>query len=276
MTNNPVPPPAPKVNVLTPYTFIKKGIYLKVLLYGMPGTGKTAFAAGSQKIGKTLFLNVEGGMLSAADDTGNIIVFDIANRDGKDCMVQLEEILWILVSKDTKTYPWLEGLKTVVLDSGSEFFNLSLEAITTKASKKNSNRDKTDIYLEDYGKATSKLTSVFRMIRDLPYNVVVTALTKEVYEGKDDNKELIQVRPAFTAKLGESIMGFFDMVWHSYTTTKTDGKNVTQVYQLLTAPSGFYRAKTRGTAFPKALGQVVVNPQFDAIYNLLQTSEGHK
>lgn len=257
-----------------PIPFDRSGeVPLKVLLYGPPGVGKTTFAGGASDVGEVLFLNVEGGMLSLKPDP-KIRVYNIGNSPDYSCIDYLRDILWAVAARDLEKNPWLKDVRTIVLDSGSEFLNMALEALVQREVRKSPKRDPNDVYLEDYGHATTALTRLFRHMRDLPYNVVITALPKlsfpkTVKDAELSGAEPIDVRPWFTQKLGNSLMGFMDNVWYMYIRSE-DGKNVPY---MLTQPIGVTQAKTRGIDFPVKLGSNVRNPNFRNVWQLLQDTE---
>lgn len=233
--------------------------FLKVLVYGDAGVGKTSLAATATQnkaMEKTLIVNVEGGMLSI---TGSGAMATEQIKSIKD----VEDIMWALSSKQEG----FEHYNTCVIDSGTELQTLDLEEIAEAARKKNSSREVDTVYLEDYGKSTTRLKRIFRHFRDLPMNVIVTALVKrEMPPMQSQKRDPIRVLPQFTAKLGDSLMGYVDAVWYMY---EDDG-----VRHLLTQPEGPYMAKTRGHNFSAAIGKDVENPNLSELYDILQKTEG--
>lgn len=269
--------------MLQPYIHTKEDPTLKILLYGPPGVGKTVFAGSASEVGKTLFLNVEGGMMSVPASE-NVLVFDIANTEEFTAYQYVESIIEIIAGGDTKQFEWLKGLKTLVLDSGSELLTIALESIVSQQMEVNSRRtDEFDIWVDDYGKATASLKSLYRKLKSLPINVIVTALSREISKKQDRRSdappEIIAIKPDFTPKLSESVMGYFDHVWYMFRgdQKEEDGSISTAKYpSILTQPHGVFRAKTRGTAFSEALGIKYDNPTFTSIMNILIKSETNK
>jgi hypothetical protein len=237
--------------------------YIKALVYGDPGIGKTTFAAtgeGHPQLERTLFINIEGGMLSIAGTSAE------ATEQLRD-VDSVEEVFWGLAQKKEG---W-EHFQTVVIDSGTELQTMDLEGIVAEARKKNKKRSLDDIYLEDYGKSTARLKRVFRQFRDLPMHVIVTCLTKRVMppNAQKTNAQPRAIMPSLTEKLAMSLMGYMDFVWYMY--IGEEGKR-----EILTRDKGPYKAKTRGARFSEALGERVVEPNLATIYDLLIETEGEQ
>jgi hypothetical protein len=149
------------------------------------------------------------------------------------------------------------------------------QAVEKEAKQKGASARKTDIdefWQDDYGKSTNQLKRIFRWYKSLPINVIITALPKKVYprrRGSQEDVEPIEVRPAFTNKLGDAVMGFVDFVWYLWEAEGEDGK--THRY-MLTHNKGIFQAKTRGVKFAEALGEVVVDPYLPDLYELFLKS----
>lgn len=265
---------------LKPYKVTPTDPTLNILVFADPGVGKTQFAATAQDHEKTsdvLFANVEGGMITVAS-RGDITAVDLGkDEDGTPngrVVEDLEDVIWAIMEK-REGY---ETIRTVVVDSGSDLQAMDLENIVSAAMKnpkqKGKRSDQDEIWQEDYGKSTARLRRVFRLLRDAPVNVIVTALVKKSYPpGAANAKHEVapnEIAPQFTAKLCESVMGYMDFVWYLYIDKKTGDR------KLLTQAHGPVRAKTRGDKFAKAIGGTVENPSIPNLYDTFIAAENGK
>jgi len=228
--------------------------YMKLLVYGPPGVGKTSLAA-TLDPEHTLFINIEGGMLSVA---GTQARSTEQLRDIND----VEEAFHAL-AHDSEELRWV---KVVVLDSATELQTISLEGLVANARKTNRNRNQDDIFLEDYGKSTAQLKRVLRGFRDMERHVIFTALSKDMMVRNSKPPRLEAVVPALTAKLSASLMGYMDFVW--YMDVAQDGSR-----GLITKDTSPYKAKTRGHRFSKAIGPYVASPNLSTLYKTLLETE---
>lgn len=242
--------------LLNIYTVVPETARIKVLLYAFAGVGKTLFAATAQDHEATrdvLFLNLEGGLLTIAGRR-DIAATDLQSAD------HLEQVLDLIA----QGHPMMAKYQTLVLDSGSELQTMSLEHNIAHRQRNSAAPDLDEVDRRDYGRTGVQLKRILRKMRDLPINIIVTALPKET---KDDLGTVISIGPLFTPSLQEPIMGIFDFVWYMYVDANDNR-------QILTRDQGVYRAKTRGPRFREALGVNYENPTIPGLYDLLMESEG--
>jgi len=230
-------------------------VALKGLLVGSPGSGKTSILATANdcpEMAPLCVLDFESGLLAVAH-RGDVY------REQIKSMKHLDEVFWAIVNRKSG---W-EMFKTIGLDSASELADLCLQEIVGAAfDKATSNselahRDDVDsVMLQDYGKSTRRATRLFRWLRDLDgINVIMTALPKDVYAQPPSNASqvdkdrfrknidlgLIQpsrTAPAFTEKLGVSVLGFLDFAFYLHSSLTKAGESQRE---LLTAPVGPFR-----------------------------------
>jgi len=117
--------------------------------------------------------------------------------------------------------------------------------------------------LPDYGSNTNQMRKLVRAFRDLPMNVIFTALEREV---KDDVTGEMFTRPALTEKLAEDVLGYVDIVGYYYSKlVQVEGEpdRIDRVLQV--QPFKNRQAKDRSGM----LGNGVKNPTFTRIMNLI-------
>lgn len=239
---------------------------LNLLLYGMPGVGKTTFAAQAQShpdLAPVLIADLEGGLLSVSS-RGDIDAVRVRTTQ------EMDELFWMLRNGtgDFGKY------RTVVIDSGTNLANRALEEWSAlnkdRAQKRGRGSEWTidDIQLEDYGKMLAQIRRLMTWYRDLPLNLIVTALARfEFAQGADKRSAApVSVGPDFTASVAGAVTGMMDHAWYMYTDENGDR-------HMLTQERGVYRAKTRGANFARELGYHVADPTLPEIYDLLVRSE---
>jgi len=119
--------------------------------------------------------------------------------------------------------------------------------------------------LPDYGANTNQMRKIVRAFRDLPMNVIFTALAKEV---KDDVTGEMSTKPALTDKLAEDTLGYLDIVGYYYTKQNKDDENkLDRILQV--QPFKNRTAKDRSGR----LGNGVLNPTFKRIMALITGQE---
>lgn len=236
---------------------------IKLLLYGKAGAGKTtlaATAADHELLAPVLFINFEAGLISIAE-RGDIDSVELSSIDEVDELIEA-------IRTRRKGY---DHYKTVVIDSGSELYQRSLDeavagTVSRDLARGKQGRTIDTTTLEDYGTASRQTYRLFRALRDLPVNVIVTAHAKFDYlQGADTRSaDPIGVGPLFSGSLSTKLIGIFDFVWYLY---EEEGER-----NMLTNPYGVYIAKTRGHSFAESLGGLVTEPNLPDLYSLLLSS----
>jgi len=225
--------------------------YLKALVYGEPGAGKTYLAATAPN---PLFVDVEGGTMT------------IRNRQipvaKAECWADVEEILDHL---QAGTKGWT-GFETLVIDSISEVQYLCNEALLIENfARKPDTLDPDVLDQQGWGKSFVRMNRILRRFRNLPMHVVMTALVDVV---KDDITKKVSYRPLVQGKFGVILPGIMDVLGYLYTETDPEDDNEL-VRMLLVQPMGKYIARERiGT-----LGTVVQKPTIPYIINELKKKQ---
>lgn len=221
--------------------------YVKCLIYGDPGSGKTVFAASAPK---PLIIDTENSSRSILD-------FPDLARHVKILKVQsfndLNTLFWHLMNGD------IPDVETVVIDTISELQRRNLDEIMMRAHAKDNSRSPFLPFQGDYKLSTESMRKMVTMFRDLPYNLVVTA---HRIEDKDDTGRVF-VRPEVTPKLAQTMKGVFDLQAFMTYETNEDGEFVNF---LQTRQTRNVEAKSR----LKYLPTTIEMPRFEHI------AEAHK
>lgn len=220
---------------------------LKILIYGPSGCGKTVLAGSICEVdalNPTLGIDIEGGMASlAAFGYENLTLTATKTySSGDDNFVKAKNFI---VENPTE-------FASCIIDSMTELQDLVLQEKMRKMKKEEPD-------LNIWGLTASTLGTAIRQIRDLPINVVVTALEKEI-----TNKDTGEVRyaPNLSGKLASALPGFFDIVGRMTTFRDSEG-NIRRGIEF--AGDDRVLAKDR----TGALGETMVDPTMSKIYSLI-------
>lgn len=202
--------------------------YIKVLVHGGAGSGKTRLCATTG--GTPLILSVESGLMSLSGT--DIDVMEIKDMD--DLRKAYEFLL-----TDQK-YDW------VCLDSISEIAEVVL---STEKKKTNDPR-------KAYGEMQDIMMGLMRSFRDLPKNVYFSAKQEKA---KDEVTGAFLYSPSAPGqKIGQAMPYLFDLVFAAHTWKDTEGK---EHFALQTHRDAQYEAKDRSGKL-----DMVEPPDLGAIY----------
>jgi len=267
---------------MSPSIVTAKNRRIKCMPFGPPNTSKTTWACGAQDhpdMRPVLVADSDDGLLSVAA-RGDIAAEECST------IAQYEALLTKIAGGD----PVYRDFKTLITDSGSDLLDKALreEAASGflraqegegRGRKLASRTSQDELYQRDYGIVTTRMKRLFDRARSLPMHIIITSLSATHYPviGKDKNGEDIlspdpdSVHPLFTARLGVNLRGLMDFVWYFYRDVNPDTKETT--FKFLTQEHGPYKAKTRGSKFPEAIG-AVSSLSLPEVYDLLIQTEG--
>lgn len=186
----------------------KDNRYVKALVFGPPGQGKTYMLGTAQLDPRTapmLLLDFEGG-----DETLAGLDIDVARiRSWQDYGEVYEALAgdhWTLPGSSLKEG---ESYRSIGIDSISETHLWALLEILDQATASSSRRDDPDaLEIQDYGKATIQMRRLLREFRDLPLHVFYTATSKTV-----DERGVGKVKvPAMAGAMAEEVVALMSVV----------------------------------------------------------------
>lgn len=228
----------PDMSLLQPLD--EKPDYLRVVLYGDYGVGKTSSAASLAERGRVVFVDPENSVRKSAlrkisIPTDNIMLWPKWDYQGM-------EQLYVTMKAELGDNPG--SVFAVVIDTVTSLAQFWLEDAVRmsmgKASMKKKHPDRTqwDVFQDDYGVLTEQIRTVItRKLFMLPCHVVVLA-----HNRRGENEDgLVRVGPSLSPAAQASLLTYSDWVLRM-TSEEKDGKTIRT---LRSAPQGQIEAKDR-------------------------------
>jgi hypothetical protein len=203
--------------------------YIKTLIYGKSGTGKTVFAG---SFPDPCIIDCENGWKSIKAVRG--YAPPVASVKSKDDLVNAYNEL----AKGNHAF------KTVIIDSLTDLNQYVLNDVLRRNPTRR--RDSVDVpVMMDYNESGRLLSKMFYLFRDLPMHVVFIAGERAF--GGSDGEEL-HVLPNIPPALAENVGHLVDVTLYSYCVDADDGS---RHYVGRTVPTNGRIAKDRSDALPK-------------------------
>jgi len=201
--------------------------WIKFCLYGPPGVGKTFLAAGAPK---PFFIDFE----RSTETLRGIPAFkDIPVLKPKTMKNVFDAV------KEFTPSPY----ETLILDTGTrmQFFQLHEEMVGVAA--RQSSRD---VYLplfQEFRRSSEMMDDLFVQLQDMEKHVIIICHTQEDWEGKDDDRRMVRIRPDLTPAVAKKLNGLLNFT--GYLEYKP-GMGTNPAKRILTVnPSGKIVAKNR-------------------------------
>lgn len=226
--------------VLTPTSFAGLRIekpkiqtpHINVLIYGRSGVGKTTLAGSADAVPemrKVLFVDVEAGTLALRKTDYNVDVIRITAWE------QIDELYATLLAGSHE-------YNTIIFDSLTELQELNMLYVMAKMKEdpENLERDADIPGWTEWNKSGKHVKQLIRLFRNLPMNVIFTALMKEDKDGKTG---IVMKLPDLPGKLAHRVAALFDIVLYYTVVESEDGQQ-----RILASQSGTNTvAKNRGS-----------------------------
>lgn len=247
-------PPEATPEVLTPThlgklplsTVGETAITFNILIYGDSGVGKTvlsASAADVPEMNPVLFIDIEGGTSSIRYMYPNMSVLRVTTWD------QMQQAYDFLFEGE-------HDFKTIIIDSLTEIQQFSMYGIMKELIVEDPGRDPDVPGIREWGKNAVQTNKFVRAFRDLPYNVIFTALRME---DKDPRSKINLSQPQMTGKATRQVPAYLDQVSYYYI-RQVDGEFKRL---LLNTPTEKIVAKDRSDNLPA----VIMEPTMQTIYD---------
>lgn len=176
-------------------------LYYKLLVYGHSGAGKTWLAASAPN--PIVLLTEQNGVQSVR----------MSNPDARYAFTSsIEDVRDLLRAAQSRTLGTDDDpVDTIVIDGLTEVQRLFKDEMMRE-------RGDGEFSIAMWGELTEKMRRFLRVLRDVPYHVVCTALAEAEMEG-----EIRHVFPAFQGrKLYDEVMQYFNAVAYCYKQPKGD------------------------------------------------------
>jgi phage nucleotide-binding protein len=239
-----------KVGKLEVQPVAERDPYLTMLIYGLPGAGKTVLAGSAsavEEMAPVLLIDVEGGTFSLRSRYPDVDVVRTTTWQ------QMQEVY-------NELYRGSLPYKTVILDSLTEIQRLSMLGIMAEVVKKEPDRDAEIPSIREWGKNGEQTRRMVRAFRDLKMNTIFTAL---VLDEKDQKSGKMKYRPSLSGKMANEVSGYVDVCAYLYTSVKDD--KVCRF--LLTGSIDTHVAKDRSDRLPLVLEEPSMTKIHDIIFN---------
>lgn len=174
---------------------------LKLFIWGESGTGKTPIAL---MFPKPVLIDIERG----ADHYGKLFKFDVVRP--KNCTELLQDVEWLVKNK--------HNYLTVIIDSITVYWELLMSEWTHRFNKitsveakwkhKTDDKEWTDFIIRNWSPVKEEYRRVITNLMTLDMNVVVTAHSKDLYDGSGES--IKKIGSTFSAEKDTNYM--FDTV----------------------------------------------------------------
>lgn len=203
--------------------------FLKLLLYGDSGAGKTCFAGGLPL--PILYLDFDGKVSSAAryysDDKDRLAQIEVVKLNDNIGSDPVNELTKIMRDLETQHKSGSMKFKTIVIDSITTFSSACLRHIvkTNPGIKRSVSAQGVQPGMQDYGILKREFARMIPGLLSLNMNVVMLG---HIAVTKDENTGELIRGCMMDGSFSEELPIYFEEVWRAYVDTKGNHKAQTQ------------------------------------------------
>ncbi len=253
-----------------------KAMFLKLLIYGTYGVGKTTLAGSAllvPSMGDVIMLSIEGGEMDLEGDE-NLDVVEIGSFKQfgavhsylqKHCIAREANDIEALIAGEAEAKGETEDevrergprkYRTVIIDSATEVEAYSFNQLLGVSWDTRIDLETDGAEWPEYKKNLAMMLRLIRQFRDLKMHVIITAGEKYI---QDETKKF-KYLPDLTGQLSKKCQGYFDMV--GYYTMTVQGDEQVRKLHVIPSAKGKFDAKHRYRNFK---GTEFVNPTIGGI-----------
>lgn len=231
--------------------------YIRALVYGETGRGKTRVVGSAQKVPEmapALILNFDKGLQSL-----NYKVARVKFDKWRDADLLLRDLVGtgsVKLKDGRRLTP-----KTVIIDTATEMYAKILQMVMDESLKKRPEKDPDVPEQHDYMKAHSIFRKVIRSLRDMPINILVTA--QRDYMVDEITGAVLGYSPNVTGKLNRELGQWFRII--GYVDVTKHGTE--QEFTFNCMPSNRWQTKDSKNAIPGELVFTEDEPIMGEIYH---------
>ncbi len=262
-------------------TLTSKPQWLKFLVYGKHGNGKTTLAGSAadvKSMSDVLFIDCESGDMTLTDNSRikNIDGIDVITCSTFKQVAQIHEFLKIHCNardkEDLETLKKLQSkftgvpvedikrvkqYKTVVIDSLTELDQLCMYQQLGISLDTKIDADIDVAQFAEFRKNNQMMQLLIRAYRDLPLHLLLVCSAQYV----QDEQKRMHFTPNLTGKLSTQVQGFMDVVAYLTVGAIAEGQSEA-ARRLFIQPVGKFDAKNRRSQFKEAY---IDNPTMETV-----------
>jgi hypothetical protein len=211
-----------------------EGLLMKALLFGDSGSGKTHTSVTAPN--PCVLLTEPNGVLSIKASNPDAYVVDVMRMAAETNQKPMDIVRQFFKAAMDGTLKAQTKAETIVIDSLTELQRMLQDEILDQKSQ--GGKIQAQWTLQDWSILTDRMRKLVRIIRDLPFNVVATALAQTETDGQENR----YVLPSFQGKkLPNEVAGYFSLVGYVFRQREKDddGDEVVKHKVLLSGPSTY-------------------------------------